>query len=203
MIFVITRPDYYRGAFIMKKNSLNVKFIVTTGMMSALAIVLMLVVRFSLLPGAKFLEYDMGDIPVILSTMLLGSPSGLIVLFAVSLVQSLTVSAASSWQGFVMHMLSTGAYLLALRLFTKKNDNPKNLITGVCVATVILTLIMIPLNLIFTPLYLHTTVEAVMELMLPAIIPFNFIKGVLNSVIIILIYHPLKNILTKSKLLDK
>lgn len=187
----------------MKKNSLNVKFIVTTGMMSALAIVLMLVVRFSLLPGAKFLEYDMGDIPVILSTMLLGSPSGLIVLFAVSLVQSLTVSAASSWQGFVMHMLSTGAYLLALRLFTKKNDNPKNLITGVCVATVILTLIMIPLNLIFTPLYLHTTVEAVMELMLPAIIPFNFIKGVLNSVIIILIYHPLKNILTKSKLLDK
>ena len=185
----------------MSKKNLTVIRIVTTGMMCALAIVFMLVVRFSLLPGAKFLEYDMGDIPVIFTSLFVGTPASFIVLFAVSLVQSLTVSAASSWQGFVMHFLSTGAYIIVLRLIIGKNATVKRLIIAASVATIVLTLIMIPLNLIFTPLYLHTSVEAVAQMLIPAIIPFNFIKGIINSVITVIMYHPLKEILSKSKLL--
>ncbi len=172
-------------------------------MMAALSVVFMFVVRFSLLPGAKFLEYDMGDIPVILSALFLGTPAGSFVLIFVSLIQSLTVSAASSWQGFVMHVLSTGAYVLILKLFVLKNDSRLKLIIGVSISTIALTAIMIPLNLVFTPLYLNTTVDAVLQLMLPAIIPFNFLKGIINSVIILLLYKPLKDILTKSNMLNK
>ena len=172
-------------------------------MMAALSVVFMFVVRFSLLPGAKFLEYDMGDIPVILSTLFLGTPAGAFVLIFVSLIQSLTVSAASSWQGFVMHILSTGAYVLVLSLITRNNDNKKRMLIGTVASTFTLTAIMIPLNLIFTPLYLNTTVDAVLQLMLPAIIPFNFLKGIINSLIIILLYFPLKEILTKTNMLNK
>ncbi len=185
------------------KSKTNIIKLVLTAMMAALSVVFMFLVRFYLLPGAKFLEYDMGDIPVILSTLFIGTPAGAFVLFFVSLIQSLTVSAASSWQGFVMHILSTGAYVVILRIFTKKNDSAKNLAIGAAVSTIALTAIMIPLNLIFTPLYLNTTVEAVLKLMLPAIIPFNFIKGIINSLIIILLYRPLKEILTKSNMLNK
>ena len=187
----------------MQKSKKKILRLVLTAMMAALSVVFMFVVRFSILPGARFLEYDMGDIPVILSSLFLGTPAGAFVLIFVSLVQSLTVSAASSWQGFLMHVFSTGAYVMALKLFTRKTDNARNMLAGVCVATIVLTLIMIPLNLIFTPLYLNTTVEAVLELMLPAIIPFNFIKGVINSVIILVLYEPLKNILKKSNMLNK
>ena len=102
-----------------------------------------------------------------------------------------------------MHVLSTGAYVLTLKLITKKSDSRKHLITGAVLSTLVLTVIMIPLNLIFTPLYLNTTVEAVLQLMLPAIIPFNFLKGVINSLIIILLYTPLKEILKKSNMLNK
>ena len=186
----------------MKKNNNNTLYkMVSTSMMCALAVVLMFVVRFSLLPNAKFLEYDMGDIPVILSTLFINTPAGFIVLFFVSLIQSLTVSATSSWQGFIMHILSTGSYIIILSLFTKKNDDAKKMISGLAVSTVALTLIMIPLNLIFTPLYLNVPVEAVAELLLPAIIPFNFIKGIINSFLIILLYKPLKLILQKSNML--
>lgn len=187
----------------MQKKSKSLRIPVTTAMMSALATVFMLIIRFSLLPSAKFLEYDMGDIPVILSTLFLGIPQGSFVLLFVSLIQSLTVSAASSWQGFLMHFISTGCYILTLKLFIRKNDSFKNLVTGVAVSTLILTLIMIPLNLIFTPLYLHTTVEAVAELLLPAIIPFNLLKGIINSTITVIIYKPLKDILNKTGLLSK
>ncbi len=188
----------------MKKSSnKNIIRLVLTAMMAALSVVFMFIVRFSLLPGAKFLEYDMGDIPVILTTLFLGTPAGAFVLIFVSLIQSLTVSAASSWQGFVMHVLATGAYVLTLKLITRKNDGRKQLIIGTVISTLVLTAIMIPLNLIFTPLYLHTSVDAVLQLMLPAIIPFNFLKGVINSLVIILLYSPLKVILKKSNMLNK
>lgn len=184
-----------------KKSKNSLTLMVITGILSALAIVLMLLVRFSLLPGAKFLEYDMGDFPVIIASLFVGTPSGFIVLFFVSIVQSLTVSAASSWQGFLMHIFSTGIYIVILKLFTMKKDSVARLAVGAGIATLALTAIMIPLNLIFTPMYLNTTVDAVLELMLPAIIPFNFLKGVINSIITICVYHPLKKILTKSNLL--
>ena len=204
-IYMIYAPrKYIQGCFFMQNNSKkNIVKLVMTAMMAALSVVFMFVVRFSLLPGAKFLEYDMGDIPVILSAMFLGTPAGAFVLLFVSLIQSLTVSAASSWQGFVMHVLSTGAYVIILKLITSRNDSPKRLLTAVGISTVALTAIMIPLNLIFTPLYLNTTVEAVLQLMLPAIIPFNFLKGIINSVIIVLLYKPLREILIKSNMLNK
>lgn len=184
----------------MLKNQSLFK-LVSTSMMCALAVVMMLIVRFSILPNAKFLEYDMGDIPVILATMLINPPAGFIVLFFVSLIQSLTVSAASSWQGFVMHMCSTGCYIVILTLFTYKSDHIKRLIAGLVAATAALTIIMIPLNLIFTPMYLKVPVEAVAQLLLPAIIPFNLIKGIINSLIIVLIYRPIKSILKKNDML--
>ncbi len=188
----------------MKKTSKkNIIKLVLTAMMAALSVVFMFIVRFSLLPGAKFLEYDMGDIPVILSTLFLGTPAGAFVLVFVSLIQSLTVSAASSWQGFIMHVLSTGTYVIIIKLLTRKNDSRKRLLISVAVSTLALTAVMIPLNMIFTPLYLKVPLEAVMELMLPAIIPFNFLKGIINSLIIILLYRPLKDILTKSNMLNK
>ena len=196
--------NFIAGCFFMqKKSKKNLLRLVLTAMMAALSVVFMFIVRFSILPGAKFLEYDMGDIPVILSTLFLGTPAGAFVLVFVSLIQSLTVSAASSWQGLVMHVLSTGAYVITLKLITHKKDGRKHLIAGVVASTLVLTAIMIPLNLIFTPLYLNTTVDAVLQLMLPAIIPFNFLKGIINSLVIILLYVPLKEILKKSNMLNK
>ncbi len=185
------------------KSDFSINKLVLTAMMSALAVVFMLVVRFAILPGARFLEYDMGDIPAILSALLIGTPSSAFVLLFVSLIQSLTVSAASSWQGFIMHVLSTGCYILSFKLITKNNPTTKKIIFAGIVSTLVLTLIMIPLNLIFTPLYLNTTVDAVMQLMLPAIIPFNFLKGVINSVIIFFLFKPIKSIIEKSNLLRK
>ncbi len=184
-----------------KKRNKKLYKTVATSMMAALAIAMMFVVRFSILPNAPFLEYDMGDIPVIIATLFIGTPAGFIVLFLVSLVQSLTVSIGSSWEGFVMHMLSTGSYIIIVSLFIKHKTTAVKLISGLAVATVALTLIMIPLNLIFTPLYMNAPVEAVIELLLPAIIPFNFIKGTINSFVIMLLYSPLRAILKKSNML--
>ena len=185
----------------MKSDTKNkVLTIAQTGMLTAIGIVFMLLIRFSILPGAKFLEYDMGDIPAALTALLFGPVHGLFSLCVIALVQALTVSAASSWQGFIMHFFATGVYIIILYFF-RKTKRKSSFIWGLAAATAAMTAIMIPLNLIFTPMYLHTTAKAVAELILPAILPFNLIKGCINSLIIFLIFKPLTIVLAKSHLL--
>lgn len=181
-----------------KKNNTKILILAETAMLCALAAVLMLVVRFSIIPDFAFLEYDMGDVPVVLASLLLGAPAGFFVLLFVALIQSLTVSAISSWEGFVMHVFATGAYLVVLSLFVKKYDTIKRLILGCFTASLVMTALMIPLNLIFIPMYLGFSREGILEIILPAILPFNLIKGAINSTMVVLLYHPLKKILSKS-----
>lgn len=186
----------------MKKNDKILK-LVETSVLAALSVVFMLTIRFWLLPGAKFLEYDMGDVPVIVASLLLGPGAGTICLFFVSLIQALTVSAAGSWQGFLMHFISSEVFLLATYFITRKGIGRGRLAFSFAVSTVLMCAIMIPLNLIFTPMYMHVPVQAVVELLLPAIIPFNLFKGAINSFVVFLLYFPLEKILVKSNLLPK
>lgn len=186
----------------MRKNNKLIK-LVETSVLAALGVVFMLMIRFPLLPSASFLEYDMGDIPVIAASLLLGPGAGSAVLFVVALFQSLTVSAASSWQGFIMHFLSTEIFILSLYFLRKKLKTKKGTALSLIVSTILMALVMVPLNLIFTPMYMKVPVQAVIELLLPAIIPFNLLKGAINSFVSFLLYFPLLKILEKSKLLPK
>ena len=185
------------------KNNSKITKMVETSVLAALAVVFMFLIRFWLLPGAKFLEYDMGDVPVIIASLFLGPASGSAVLFFVALIQSLTVSAASSWQGFLMHFLSSEVYIIILWLLNKKLTSKKGFIVSLMIGTLSMTAVMIPLNLIFTPMYMGVPVSAVAEMLLPVIIPFNLIKGCINSFTVFLLHSPLKKILEKSNLLPK
>jgi len=51
-----------------------------------------------------------------------------------------------------------------------------------------MTLIMVPANLVITPLYLGVSRDIVTKMLLPAIIPFNLIKGILSGVITLIVY---------------
>lgn len=184
----------------MKQNKKLLKT-VETAMLCALGVVFMLTVRFPLLPSAGFLEYDMGDIPVILATLLIGPAAGLGSLFFVCLIQSLTVSSASSWEGFLMHFIASALFILTVYFISgKEKPKPRFFASLVCGA-LIMTAVMIPLNLVFTPMYLGVPVSAVKELLLPAIIPFNLLKGGINALVTALVFYPLRGILTKSSLL--
>lgn len=188
-----------------KENKKTIR-LVQKAMLTSLAVVLMLTVRFPLLPGAKFLEYDMGDVPVIIATLFFGIPSGVIILTAEALVQALTVSAASSWEGFVMHVLSSGLFLVITYLFYsagKKREKEKTMLfIGLVISALATAAVMIPLNLIFTPMYLGVPVQAVKEMMLPVIVPFNLIKGAINAAVSFILFLPLKKILKKTHLLS-
>lgn len=177
-------------------------------MLAALGIVLMLTVRFPLIPSATFLEYDMGDVAVILSALIYSPWAAVLVLVIISLIQALTVSAASGWIGFVMHVLASGAFVLICGLIFKKQPKEKTLRSklylpaSLCAGTIAMVLVMIPLNLIFTVRFMGVPRQAVIDMLLPTIIPFNLLKGIINSVAVAVLYPALMRILKKTKLLE-
>lgn len=169
-----------------------VRRLATLALLSAAAVVLCLLVRFPIFPSAPWLEYDAGDIPLIFSSFLYGPWWGLAVTAVACVIQGLTVSAGSGWIGIVMHLCATGALVVAAGLIYRKR--PKQSLAAMVIGAVIAILLMLPLNLIFTPLY-GTPIEAVKQMLFPVILPFNAIKFGVNAVVAWLLYKPLQSFL--------
>lgn len=181
----------------MKKNSRqNLRKITVMAMLAAVAVVSVYFIKFPLLPSAPFLEYDIADVPVLIGTMLFGPSAGLVILLITSAIQAFTVSSSSHIIGFLMHFCASGVLVLASGLMYK-NRRQKGMAAGLAVGSVLMTLVMIPLNLIFTGIFMGTGVAAVVKMLIPAIIPFNLIKACLNSVLTFLLFIPVNKIYGK------
>lgn len=113
------RPDtheqaskFYFGGFIHAQCFRNTRKLTTLAMLAALAIVLVALIHFPLVPAAPFLEYDPADIPIFIGTFLFGPAAGLALTAVVCVIQGVTVSAASGPIGIIMHFLATGTFVL-------------------------------------------------------------------------------------------
>lgn len=181
----------------MKK--MTQKKLVTLAMLAGLSIVLMYLVHFPIIPGAAFLEYDMADVPILIGTFLFGPVSGLILVVITSVIQGLTVSAASGWIGIVMHVIATGTFVIVAGLLYKWMQTRKGAVLGLVFGSIAMTAIMIPLNLIFTVMFLGVPYEAVVAMLWPAIIPFNLLKAGINSVLTFFVYKPVSKVMKLEK----
>lgn len=166
-------------------------------MLTALSIVSLYVIRMPLIPAAPFLEYDAADIPVLIGSMLLGPASGIVTLLAVCLIQAITVSASSGWIGFVMHFIASSVLVLIASLIYKRKQTTASLIIGLAIGSLAMTAVMIPLNLIFTGIFLGAGTQTVIQMLIPAIIPFNLLKAGINSAVTFAVFTPIKSILKK------
>ncbi len=184
----------------MMKTTTTQKKLVTMAMLAGLSIVLMYLVRFPIIPGASFLEYDMADVPILIGTFLFGPVSGLVLAAVVSVIQGVTVSAASGWIGIVMHFIATGTFVIVAGLIYRWMQSRKGAVMGLVFGSLAMTGIMIPLNLIFTVYFLGVPTETVVAMLVPIIIPFNLAKAGINSVLTFFVYKPVSKIM---KLEDK
>lgn len=166
-------------------------------MLTAISVVLIYLIKIPLIPSAPFLEYDPADIPMLIAGTLLGPVEGLTVVFLASLIQALTVSAASGWIGFLMHFIASAALVLVSSLVFRKRFSVKSLTLGLIAGSAAMVALMIPLNIIFTGIFLNVGTKAVAGMILPAILPFNALKATINSVITFAIFIPCSKALKK------
>ncbi len=171
--------------------------------MSAMAIVMALLIRFSVFPAVSFLEYDAGDIPIFLLSMLLGPiwASGASIVTA--LIQGVTVSAGAGIIGILMNILSTCSFVWGMALvkvFIKRThigDFAKQSIAslgGLCATVATMTL----WNLLITPFYMGVPRQMVLDL-LGWIVLFNAVKTAINGVLSLLLWRGVTPFLNEKK----
>ena len=164
-------------------------------MLAALSMVLVWAVHVPLIPVVAFLEYDPADVPILIGTFLYGPWAGLGLAGVVCIVQGLTVSAASGPIGILMHFLGTGACVLAAGLSYRRWHTYKGAVGALGASVLVRTAVMCGCNLVFTPLFLGSSVGEVVAMLLPAIIPFNLLYAALNGAVTLLVYKPLSRFL--------
>ena len=138
----------------------STKKLTTMAMLAALSIVLISIVHFPLFPSAPWMEYDPADIPIFIGTFLFGPISGLLLTVAVSVIQGVTVSAASGPIGIVMHILATGSFALLAGNIYKRRHTRGGAVAAILAGVASMTIMMVFCNLVFTPIFMGTPIDA-------------------------------------------
>lgn len=169
------------------------KRITTIAMLCAISYVVMAVGR---VPVVLFLKYDPKDAIIALGGLIWGPLTSCIVTIIVSLMEMITVS-DTGLLGCVMNVLSSCAFACTAAAIYKKKHTLSGAVLGLAVGCVTMVTVMIVWNYLVTPLYMGYPREAVVELLIPAFLPFNLLKSGLNAGITFLLYKPVITALRK------
>lgn len=156
--------------------------IVLTGLMAALALLLELFVHIPMF--AEYLLYSPGDVPVIVTSVVLGPAAGVMAAFAKAALFVILTGKGGPLGG-LMHFVASGGMVLVLGLLTRKIKAA----TWVLVPAAIVTRValMIPMNLLITPIYTGLPVSLVAKTLVPVVIPFNTVHAGINTVLSLIV----------------
>ena len=133
-------------------------------------------------------------IPIIIGTFAFGPGAGILITIVTSVLQGTTVSAASGLYGIIMHVLATGAFVIAAGFLYKRNKSKKGAIIALIAGVVTMTCVMFFANMIVTPAFMGMPLSVIMELM-PFILAFNFIKAGINATVTFFLYKRISGFL--------
>lgn len=174
-------------------NSVKVKKIAGAGVFAALAIAVSFVTSFIKI---GYLSLDAGDIIIVLASFIYGPSVGV----AISLVSSIAgfLYSGTLWWGALMDFASSAVFSFTASFIYSRRKTFNFAIIGVYSSVVAVTAVMMPLNILVTPLYMPVSVEFVIREIPRMLLPFNFAKATFNGGMALLLYKPLIRALRKS-----
>ncbi|MBQ7172164.1 MAG: ECF transporter S component [Clostridia bacterium] len=186
----------------MQFDRQKTKQLAVTGMLAAVAYLLVLVTRFPIFPAAPFLTYEPKDAVIAIGGFLYGPVTSLLLALLVSFLEMVTVS-TTAWIGFVMNFLSSAAFALPAALFYRCNRKLSGAVIGLSGGCVTMTAVMVLWNWLLTPLYMHVDRSLIVGMLFPVFLPFNLLKSVLNAGFAMLLYKPAVKALRAARMLPE
>ena len=179
-------------------NISKTKKYTTIGMLCALAYVAVVVGR---IPLILFLKYDPKDVIIVIGGLIFGPLTSFAVTIIVSVVQMFTIS-GTGILGCVMNIISSCSFACTAAFIYKRKHKLSGAILGLFCGWGCQVVVMMFWNYLIAPIYMGYPREAIVELLLPAFLPFNLIKGGLNAAITMLLYKPVVTTLRRSNLIE-
>lgn len=148
---------------------------------------------FPIPPFPTFLKYDPSEVPALIATFALGPGYGIAVesvkAVFISMFRSGTVGGPfgifMNWLAGITLVGVAGSYYL---LEHTKAGAIKSLVFGVLA----MTGVMIAANILLTPIFFGIPRDQVIALVLPALLPFNILKGAISSLITYYVYKRIR-----------
>jgi riboflavin transporter FmnP len=173
-----------------KRKKLNVKAYVSIGMLSSIAYLLMLI-QFPLPMFPNFLFVDFSDIPALIAALVFGPLAGILVeLFKNILNYLATGSQTGVPVGHIANFVAGIVFVLPTLFVYNRLKTRKGMTIALVAGTVIMAVVMSILNyILILPAYtLLMGFPDMRNLVVPAILPFNILKGIIMSVIFMLLF---------------
>ncbi len=186
----------------IQNNSYQIKKTAILGLITAIAFVVTFVCRLPIIPSVSFLDLEFKSAIILIGGFMFGPLSAFATTVVVCLIEMFTIS-STGIIGCVMNILSTVCLICPASFIYKRKKTLSGAIIGLCVGIILMTIAMVLWNYLFTPLYMGVSRETVTNLLLPAFIPFNLIKGALNGSVTLLLYKFVVTALRKANLIPK
>ena len=196
----------------MNKKKLTTKMITQIGMLGAIATVLML---FEIpLPFApSFYEIDFSEVPVLIGCFSMGPLAGALIELVKIVLNFVINGTATAGVGEIANYIIGCALCVPAGLIYKRNKTKKGALLGLSVGTVFMTILGGFVNAyILLPTYaaafkmpidgliqmgtaVNANINSLFTFVMFAVAPFNLLKGVLDSIIVMAVYKKISPIL--------
>ncbi|MBQ7975308.1 MAG: ECF transporter S component [Clostridia bacterium] len=173
------------------------KKMTTLAMLCAAAFIAVFFIRIPIMPAVPFLKYEPKDIMIVMGGFIYGPLAAFTVSAIVSLIEFISIS-ETGVIGLVMNILSSCSFACVAAGIYKVRHTLKGAICGLVCGVAAMCAVMLLWNYLITPLYMEISREAVSKMLLPAFLPFNLLKGVLNAALTLLLYKPVVTALRKT-----
>lgn len=195
-----------------KKNTTNVKRLTQIGMLSAIAVVLMLF-EFALPFAPSFYELDFSEVPVLVGCFAMGPGAGVAIELVKVLLNLLINGSLTAGVGEFANFAIGCAFCVPAGLIYRSKRTKKGAIWGMASGTLFMTVaggfinayIMLPTyakafgwpleDLVSMGTKINPAIDDLTTFILYAVVPFNLLKGILVSFVVALIYKKIRVIL--------
>ena len=151
-------------------------------------------VEIPIIPTAQWLQYDMSGVMSLIAAILYGPWIGIGVAVA-----SWVPHLVSNPIGSLMNIAVTVTLIVVVSEMYRRKPCFSRAVSGCACGTVVACAVAICLNFVVTPAYTGATYEDVVALVLPALLPFNALKALINSAIAVASYRRLASLLDSQK----
>ncbi|PAQ16226.1 riboflavin transporter FmnP [Bacillaceae bacterium SAOS 7] len=173
----------------------NIRVLTSVGLLSTLSYLLMLL-NFPVPPFPGFLMVDFSEIPALVAAIVFGPIAGIMVEFIKNVLNFFVAGSPTGVPvGHFANFMAGVTFILPVYYVYKKFESKKGMVAALIAGTTVMAVMMSVLNYyVILPaytLFLNAPAMSAPEtkqLIVSAILPFNFVKGLLMTAVFLLIY---------------
>lgn len=176
-------------------NRWSTRQLVTMALMCAIS-ALFSFVQIPLIPGLTFLTYDPSLMPAMVCGFAFGPGAGFVVGALAAVIHGLVLG---EWVGSMMNIVATLCFVVPAAFVYRRVHTFKGAVAGLALGSAAAVAGAIVANLTIGVWFWYGSVDAIAPMILPALVPFNLVKTILNSVLTMVVYKAVSNLITPKK----